>query len=658
MKKEVVVFALVAFGLSVATLFLLSFVQQPRFSPPETIVPTDCSPEALTVVWDNIFAQNSIPNENILRSSQNSAGGCTKYLVTHTVESSPGDVQARFLTSYEENGKVITIAMYVRTSVEEAFTPNNLNWFNELFSNYNAANNDKIVQDFYNTQERNRISSIGNVLTSTQASAKFTSLFDLDAGNWGPSSQVYFTSPLTGSSPQWRFIEESSLGGLELTGYVFRDLQIASATFVQEIPSSPPPPPEPCVPAWTAQNTTCIDGNKTQYWTETVCNSPIDPTHQNQTFACVVSECISNWIEKNTACGSDETYTIYHTDDNICETPVNYPANRTAHCDFDSNGIIGKIININEHNVDDLEIEIDEKKLNLSDTYRGTNEVEIFEDEKLRVKFKWDFDEAPLNLKEIELRKQTSSADYGYLIVNGLDIEKEIRIDRIAETDSVCVKEREISSISKISDDCDKSREELISCPGESDDEDVTCEIDGDFLVISGLKNSGVTEYDADYIPPTCTESWSYGAWSVCSNGQQTRTATDANDCGTTIGRQEIAQTCSTQPPPEICTPEWDCPDWNEIECPDSGTKTRTCTNSNSCGTNSNKQESRTCTQPKSNTTLIIILIIGILLALGAIVLVVALMKRRKRERMERERRRPTTSSKIITQQPNQRRQF
>ena len=49
-----------------------------------------------------------------------------------------------------------------------------------------------------------------------------------------------------------------------------------------------------------------------------------------------------------------------------------------------------------------------------------------------------------------------------------------------------------------------------------------------------------------------CTESWSYSAWSTCVNGTQTRTATDANHCGTTVNRQPLTQSCSS---PDLTPP-------------------------------------------------------------------------------------------------------
>ncbi len=57
------------------------------------------------------------------------------------------------------------------------------------------------------------------------------------------------------------------------------------------------------------------------------------------------------------------------------------------------------------------------------------------------------------------------------------------------------------------------------------------------------LKNTSLNTYDLLSLP--CTESWSCGPWSACASGQQTRTCTDANGCGTTNNRPAITQSCS-----------------------------------------------------------------------------------------------------------------
>jgi PGF-pre-PGF domain-containing protein len=45
-------------------------------------------------------------------------------------------------------------------------------------------------------------------------------------------------------------------------------------------------------------------------------------------------------------------------------------------------------------------------------------------------------------------------------------------------------------------------------------------------------------------IQPTCTENWSCTTWSVCANNKQTRTCTDANNCGTTTNKPVESKTC------------------------------------------------------------------------------------------------------------------
>jgi len=43
-----------------------------------------------------------------------------------------------------------------------------------------------------------------------------------------------------------------------------------------------------------------------------------------------------------------------------------------------------------------------------------------------------------------------------------------------------------------------------------------------------------------------CVENWKYSAWSACSSGTQTRTATDLNNCGTTNNILPLTRSCTT----------------------------------------------------------------------------------------------------------------
>ena len=64
----------------------------------------------------------------------------------------------------------------------------------------------------------------------------------------------------------------------------------------------------------------------------------------------------------------------------------------------------------------------------------------------------------------------------------------------------------------------------------------------------TGLAKSAWSTEQVYHITQTCTENWSYGEWSSCVNNQQTRTASDLNNCGTTINRSAVVQSCSTTP--------------------------------------------------------------------------------------------------------------
>jgi hypothetical protein len=87
-----------------------------------------------------------------------------------------------------------------------------------------------------------------------------------------------------------------------------------------------------------------------------------------------------------------------------------------------------------------------------------------------------------------------------------------------------------------------------------------------------------------------CTESWSCSSWSPnpCTAGStQTRTCTDSNSCGTTNYKPLTWQECSTGG--TSCTESWSCGSWSPDPCTAGSTQTRSCTDSNNCGTVANK---------------------------------------------------------------------
>ena len=132
--------------------------------------------------------------------------------------------------------------------------------------------------------------------------------------------------------------------------------------------------------------------------------------------------------------------------------------------------------------------------------------------------------------------------------------------------------------------------------PNSNDDKNTSM---GEENIVNDDKNTNVDEesvVDDDGNTSTnetdvCTESWACSSWSACSSGTQTRTCTDSNECGTTINKSSESRSCT-----ETCTESWTCYNWST--CID-GTQTRACTDSNKCGTTTNKpSNSQDCSVP------------------------------------------------------------
>lgn len=98
--------------------------------------------------------------------------------------------------------------------------------------------------------------------------------------------------------------------------------------------------------------------------------------------------------------------------------------------------------------------------------------------------------------------------------------------------------------------------------------------------------------------PPACTERWSCTAWSTCANDKQSRTCTDTNSCGTTLNKPLLTQSCSTTPPPPVstCLTDWQCGAWSA--CDAQNRQQRHCVEANQCpntGQASVFDDMRTC---------------------------------------------------------------
>jgi len=138
---------------------------------------------------------------------------------------------------------------------------------------------------------------------------------------------------------------------------------------------------------------------------------------------------------------------------------------------------------------------------NLFGSFNGIKNVKFKDGDKEIVNFNFDFDSGILNLFNLEIKKQSNAE--GSIIVKGMPsgIVKTVYIDKLkTNSNSVCIKDAEISSITEISANCDGENEFKVNCPGTNGN--YICSIEDSRFKISGLSHSGVKEF---YIAPVVT---------------------------------------------------------------------------------------------------------------------------------------------------------
>ncbi len=72
---------------------------------------------------------------------------------------------------------------------------------------------------------------------------------------------------------------------------------------------------------------------------------------------------------------------------------------------------------------------------------------------------------------------------------------------------------------------------------------------------ISPAPSTDGTTETPSVTPTSCTPNWSCSAWSSCVNGLQTRSCTDSNICGTTQNRPALSQSCPEESAPSATLP-------------------------------------------------------------------------------------------------------
>lgn len=159
--------------------------------------------------------------------------------------------------------------------------------------------------------------------------------------------------------------------------------------------------------------------------------------------------------------------------------------------------------------------------------------------------------------------KKQKSGNKGYIIVSNLELPgktKTVYLDKIAGYGSVCIKDEDIEDIGEITLNCNGISEFIVTCNGNSYNGYICTDLN-DVYGVSGLKHSGVIEYEAQPEQPPetdgqgggeCEPSWVCSDWSDCEDGIQRRTCEDKRDCDKPYNPKTIraCEDIITIPPP------------------------------------------------------------------------------------------------------------
>lgn len=160
---------------------------------------------------------------------------------------------------------------------------------------------------------------------------------------------------------------------------------------------------------------------------------------------------------------------------------------------------------------------------NLTQSYSGTLTVILTQASKVVAEFNYNFSEAPLNITNIVVEKEPASATKAYIILRGLELQgentKTLYMNRLnTNLNYVCIKDIDINDISEISSNCQGTDEYLVPCNG-NDLNGYTCIKTAESYVITGLKHSGIIEYEEPIILSSSGSSGGGGGGSGVSSG-------------------------------------------------------------------------------------------------------------------------------------------
>ena len=286
--------------------------------------------------------------------------------------------------------------------------------------------------------------------------------------------------------------------------------QIANTTFSE----SQLLPCDYCVPFWTTANTTCqssdsivqMYSDRNDCYAQTNLTSDLESRPANLSFSC--DYCVPLWTAVNSSCQFGDSIVQWYNDSRNCYAQTQLSSDletRTenityAHrCDYDADGFIGNGSEVNSSFTG----------LNVSKT---ANIVRFFELNNTLIEFNFT---NTINLAIITMSRQDAGSSTAFLLISGLNLNnqtKTIYLDHLnPASNSVCIDDSEISSISQISASCSEVNETLLRCDGSSQN-GYTCDpLDTERYKIMGLHHSGVREHVLTPVPPSNSDGSSGG---------------------------------------------------------------------------------------------------------------------------------------------------
>jgi hypothetical protein len=187
--------------------------------------------------------------------------------------------------------------------------------------------------------------------------------------------------------------------------------------------------------------------------------------------------------------------------------------------------------------------------------FSGEKEIVFYDGINPIMDFNFNFDTNELDLSKVEITVTTNG-----IVV---DLNGQLQYDKnktlyLTNNDfiSLCVKNAPITSISEISSNCDGLNEyNFTQCltNGTYSNAGISCTLTSGVLKVNNLRYSGILGTITSN-PPTsssgsCTQLWSCSPWTICVDGNQTRTCTKTNNCNSAFGKPIESQACTSEGP-------------------------------------------------------------------------------------------------------------